>query len=104
MLEYRYQKGVKKKRKRFESEQIVIMLREAEIQMSKGLDVAGVCRNLSVSEQSYYRWRKEYGGMKLDQARISLKDYSSFLYSAVSRNIYTQITVLSLYLKRSEGG
>jgi len=57
------------KRKRFKAEQIVVMLREAEIQMSKGLDVAGVCRNLGVSEQSYYRWRKEYGGMKLDQAK-----------------------------------
>lgn len=57
------------KRKRFKAEQIVVMLREAEIQMSKGLDVATVCRNLGVSEQSYYRWRKEYGGMKLDQAK-----------------------------------
>ena len=57
------------KRKRFKAEQIVVMLREAEIQMSKGLDVAHVCRNLSISEQTYYRWRKEYGGMKLDQAK-----------------------------------
>jgi len=57
------------KRKRFKAEQIVVMLREAEIQMSKGLDVAEVCRNFSVSEQTYYRWRKEYGGMKLNQAK-----------------------------------
>ena len=57
------------KRKRFKAEQIVVMLREAEVQMSKGLDVAGACRNLGISEQSYYRWRKEYGGMKLDQAK-----------------------------------
>jgi len=57
------------KRKRFKAEQIVVMLREAEIQMSKGLDVVGTCRNLGISEQTYYRWRKEYGGMKLDQAK-----------------------------------
>jgi len=57
------------KRKRFKAEQIVVMLREAEIQMSKGLDVARACRNLGISEQTYYRWRKEYGGMKLDQAK-----------------------------------
>jgi transposase-like protein len=57
------------KRKRFKAEQIVVMLREAEIRMSKGLDVAEVCRNLGISEQTYYRWRKEYGGMKLDQAK-----------------------------------
>lgn len=51
------------RRKRFKAEQIVVMLREAEVQMSKGLDVAQVCRNLGISEQTYYRWRKEYGGM-----------------------------------------
>ena len=45
------------------------MLREAEIQLAKGLDTVDVCRNLGISEQSYYRWRKEYGGLKLDQAR-----------------------------------
>jgi len=57
------------KRKRFKAEQIVVMLREAEIQMSKGLDITEACRNLGISEQTYYRWRKEYGGMKLDQAK-----------------------------------
>ena len=57
------------KRKKFKAEQIVVMLREAEIQMAKGLDTTEVCRNLGISEQTYYRWRKEYGGMKLDQAK-----------------------------------
>ena len=57
------------KRKKFKAEQIVVMLREAEVQMSKGLDTTEVCRNLGISEQTYYRWRKEYGGMKLDQAK-----------------------------------
>lgn len=57
------------KRKKYKAEQIVVMLREAEIQMAKGLDVTQVCRNQGISEQTYYRWRKEYGGMKMDQAK-----------------------------------
>lgn len=57
------------KRKHFKAEQIVVMLREAEIQLAKGLDIVDVCRTLGFSEQSYYRWRKEYGGLKLDQAK-----------------------------------
>jgi len=57
------------KRKRFKAEQIVVMLREVEIQQAKGADITQVCRNLGISEQSYYRWRKEYGGLKLDQAK-----------------------------------
>jgi len=57
------------KHKRFKAEQIVVMLREAEIQLAKGLDIVEVCRTLGISEQSYYRWRKEYGGLKVDQAK-----------------------------------
>ena len=56
-------------RKRYTSEQIIGMLREAEVELSRGEQVKQVCRNLGVSEQTYYRWRKEYGGMKVSQAR-----------------------------------
>jgi putative transposase len=56
-------------RKHYSPEQIITMLREAEVFLSQGTQVAEVCRKLVVSEQSYYRWRKEYGGMKVDQAR-----------------------------------
>ena len=56
-------------RKRYKAEQIVVMLREVEIQMAKGLDLTQACRNVGIVEQTYYRWRKEYGGMKLDQAK-----------------------------------
>jgi len=55
--------------KRFKAEEIVMKLREVELAMNKGLDAAQACRQAGVSEQSYYRWRKEYGGMKLDQAK-----------------------------------
>jgi transposase-like protein len=57
------------KRKRFSVEQIVRKLREAEVEISRGQTVGQACRKLSVSENTYYRWRKEYGGLKLDQAK-----------------------------------
>jgi putative transposase len=56
-------------RKRYTAEQIIGMLREAEVFLNQGSTVGEVCRKLGVSEQTYYRWRKEYGGMRVDQAR-----------------------------------
>ena len=57
------------KRKRFTVEQIIGMLREAEIRLSQGKSVKLVNRELGITEQTYYRWTKEYGGMKVSQAR-----------------------------------
>jgi transposase-like protein len=56
-------------RKRFSPEQIIAMLREADVLLNQSNPVAEVCRKLGVSEQTYYRWRKEYGGMRVDQAK-----------------------------------
>lgn len=56
-------------RKRYSPEQIITMLREAEVLLSQGTQVAEVSRKLRVTEQTYYRWRKEYGGMRVDQAK-----------------------------------
>jgi len=56
-------------RKRYSPEQIITMLREAEVLLSQGTAVAEVCRKLGVTEPTYYRWRKEYGGMRVDQAK-----------------------------------
>ena len=50
-------------------EEIIGKLREAEIVLAQGGTVADACRRIGVTEQSYYRWRKEYGGLKMDQAR-----------------------------------
>jgi transposase-like protein len=55
--------------KRYGPEQIITMLREAEVEQSKGATVAAVCKKLGITDQTYYRWRKEYGGLKVDQAR-----------------------------------
>lgn len=53
----------------FTPEQIVKKLREADVLISKGESVVQVIRKLGVSDVTYYRWRKEYGGMQVDQAR-----------------------------------
>ena len=56
-------------RKAFKPEQIINKLREAEVLLSQGSTVGEASRKLGVTEQTYYRWRKEYGGMRVDQAR-----------------------------------
>jgi transposase-like protein len=56
-------------RKRFTSEQIIGILREAEVLQSQGMTINEISRKLSISEQTYYRWRKDYGGMRVDQAK-----------------------------------
>ena len=61
------------KRQRHTPEQIISKLREAEVKTAKGMAIAQACKDLAITEQTYYRWRKEYGGMKLDQAK-RLKD------------------------------
>jgi transposase-like protein len=56
-------------RKRFSAEQIIAHLREVEVLLAKGQTTGQVCRQLGIAEQTYYRWRKEYGGLEVDQAR-----------------------------------
>jgi putative transposase len=55
--------------KRHTAEQIVRKLREAEIELAKGQSIKAVCKKLQITDQTYYRWRKEYGGLQVDQAR-----------------------------------
>jgi len=56
-------------RKRHAPEQIIRKLREAEVELGRGMKTPEVCRKLGITEQTYYRWRKEYGGLRLDQAK-----------------------------------
>ncbi len=56
-------------RKRYTPEQIIGMLRAAEVRLSQGQTVGEISRSLGISEQSYYRWRREYGGMEVRQAQ-----------------------------------
>ena len=56
-------------RKTYTAEQIINKLREAEVILSQGSNVGEASRKIGVTEQTYYRWRREYGGMRIDQAR-----------------------------------
>ena len=88
-------------RKRYSTEQIIGMLREAEVKLSQGETVGVICRGLGISEQSYYRWRRDYGGLKLDQAK-KLKDLereNERLKKAVS-----ELTLDKLILKEALEG
>jgi transposase-like protein len=60
-------------RKRHSSEEIIHKLREADVELGRGRTVGEVCKQLAVTEQTYYRWRKEFGGLRVDQAK-RLKD------------------------------
>ena len=55
------------------AEQVVLKLRQIEVQTAQGKSLALACKEAEISEQSYYRWRKEYGGLQVDQAR-KMKD------------------------------
>jgi len=89
-------------RKDYTPEQAIGMLREAEVRLSQGEKIGKICRGLGISEQSYYRWRRVYGGLKVDQAR-RLKDLereNHRLNKAVS-----ELTLDKLILKEAlEGG
>jgi len=55
--------------KRYSTEQIILKLRQAEIEIGRGLKVPEVCRKLGISEQTFYRWRKRYGGLDRSEVR-----------------------------------
>ena len=86
-------------RKRFTVEQIINHLREAEVLLSQGRFVGEVCRQIGVSEQSYYRWRKEYGGLKVNQAR-RLKELEQ--ENARLRRAVSDLTLKSFSLSSSQ--
>ncbi len=56
-------------RKRHSAEQIILKLREAEVELGRGEPIKAVCKKLEITEQTYYRWRKEYGGVRTDHVK-----------------------------------
>jgi transposase-like protein len=88
-------------RKRFSPEQIITMLREAEVLLNQSTPVAEVCRKLGVSEQTYYRWRKEYGGMRVDQAK-RLKELEQ--ENARSKKLVADLSLDNAILKEVNRG
>ena len=57
------------RKKKSKVEEIIGNLREAEVELSRGQTVVQVSKKLGITEQTYYRWRKEYGGLRIDQAK-----------------------------------
>jgi len=55
--------------KRYKPEQIVAVLRQIEVEIANGKTTPQACKEAEITQQTYYRWRKEYGGLKLDQAK-----------------------------------
>ena len=83
-------------RKSFTIEQIISKLREAEVLLGQGQNVGDICRSFNISEQTYYRWRKEYGGIRTDQAR-RLKDLEK--ENARLKKLVADITLDNAILK-----
>ena len=88
-------------KKVFSAEQIIGKLREAEVLTSQGKTVEEVCRALSISDQTYYRWRKEYGGMGTEQAR-RLKELER--ENAQLRKVVADLTLDNVILKEALRG
>ena len=88
-------------RKRFTVEQIINHLREADVLLAQGQTVGEVCRRIGVSEQSYYRWRKEYGGLKVEQVR-RLKELEQ--ENARLKRAVADLTLDKLILKEAAEG
>ncbi len=88
-------------RKRYSAEQIIKYLRHAEVLSSQNKNVSEICREIGVSENTYYRWRKMYGGMEVDQARRlkELEKENSRLKRAVA-----DLTLDNLILKEASEG
>ena len=89
------------KGKKYSAEQIVAKLREAEVLLAKGLALAEVCRQLEITDATYYRWRKEYGGLRVDQAKRlkELEQENSRLKKAVA-----DLTLDNMILKEVSRG
>ena len=88
-------------RKRHTAEQIIGKLREAEVELAKGQSVALVVKRLGVTEQTYYRWRKEYGGLRVDQAK-RLRELER--ENARLKRVVADLTLDKLILKEAASG
>lgn len=88
-------------RKRRSPEQVIGMLREAEVRLSQGGKTAEICRSLGTTDQTYYRWRREYGGLQVSQAR-RMKELEK--ENQRMRNAVSDLTLDGLILKEALEG
>ena len=83
------------------AEQVVLKLRQIEVQTAQGKSLALACKEAEISEQSYYRWPKEYGGLQVDQAR-KMKDLER--ENARLRRAVSDLTLDKVILKEAASG
>ena len=88
-------------RKTYTIEQIISKLREAEVLLAQGQTAGEVCRSFNISEQTYYRWRKEYGGIRTDQVR-RLKDLEK--ENARLKKLVAELSLDNLILRETVRG
>jgi len=86
---------------KYRTEQIIGKLREAEVMQSQGSTVEQICKQLEITNQTYYRWRKEYGGIRIDQAK-RLKALEQ--ENARLKKIVADLTVDNSILKEASRG
>ena len=88
--------------KKHKPEEIIGKLREVEIVLAQGASTAEACRRIAVSEQTYYRWRKEYGGLKTDQARRmkDLEKENQRLRRAISDTAIARMPESAAFMRR----
>ena len=88
-------------RKRYTPEQIIARLREADVRLAQGERTEPICKSIGITPQTYYRWRREYGGLKVDQAR-RLKDLER--ENQRLRKAVSNLTLDALILKEAVEG
>lgn len=88
-------------RKTTTPEQIINKLREAEVLLSQGATVAVICKKIGISDVTYYRWRKDYGGMRVDQAK-RLKELE--LENSRLKKLVAEISLDNAILKEAARG
>lgn len=88
-------------KKNYTSEQIIGHLRQAEILTAQGKNISQVCKTIGICEQTYYRWRKEYGGMQVEQAK-RLKELEK--ENARLKRAVAELTLDKLILKEAAEG
>jgi putative transposase len=76
-------------RKRYTPEQIIGKLREAEVALAQGETAAQVCRTLGIAEQTFYRWRREYGGLKVEAIQVMPRDPG---YARLRQDLWLDLT------------
>ncbi len=88
-------------RQRHTAEQIITKLREAEVLQGKGMSIEEVMRQLGISDATYYKWRKEYGGLRVDQAK-RLKELEQ--ENSRLRKVVSDLSIDNVILKEAARG